>query len=75
MVRRTFKPNLEPPEPPVGPQKPNLEPTEPQNTEPNLELNQVRPNISVLHKKYVGTRHLCRTRFSAVYEGVSKTAT
>ena len=38
------KPNLEPTEPLVCPQKPNLEPTEPPKTEPNLELNQVRPN-------------------------------
>ena len=45
-VRRTSKPNLEPPEPSVCHQKPNLEPTEPQNTEPNLEPNQVRPNTS-----------------------------
>ena len=51
---RTFKPNLEPPEPPDLPQKPNLEPTEPQKTEPNLEPNQVRPNTT---KKYVH-RHL-----------------
>ena len=45
-VRRTSKPNLEPPEPSVCHQKPNLEPTEPQNTEPNLEPHQVRPNTN-----------------------------
>ena len=30
----------------VYPSKPNLEPTEPQKAEPNLELNQVRPNTT-----------------------------
>ena len=49
-VRRTSKPNLEPPEPSVCLQKPNLEPTEPQNTEPNLEPNQVRPNTILYYK-------------------------
>ena len=41
-VRRTLKPNLEPPEPPFWPQKPNLEPTEPEKTERTSEPNQVR---------------------------------
>ena len=47
-VRRTLKPNLEPPEPPFWPQKPNLEPTEPEKTERTSEPNQVRSKSSHL---------------------------
>ena len=46
-VRRTSKPNLEPPEPLFWRQKPNLEPTEPQKTERTSEPNQVRPNTKL----------------------------
>ena len=59
-VRRTSKPNLEPPEPSVCLQKPNLEPTEPQKTEPNLEPNQVRPNTNLVPMPCILTYICCR---------------
>ena len=48
-VRRTLKPNLEPPEPPFWPQKPNLEPTESEKTERTSEPNQVRSKSRCIH--------------------------